>query len=378
MRDRANAIFRMVLLSRLWNASHGGVYVPVTESVSPNPYLEDPLRDLSTDQGILLTKVNPAFMTRQMSELISFREGMVFHITSLKPIRSKNSADKWETAALKEFEAGKDEKFELQDISGMKAYRYMAPLFVEKACLKCHAKQGYNEGDIRGGISVIFPAQKTLSARATGRNNMIWLHTGIFFAGLFSIIAIFRFSRKADNALLMLSIQDGLTGIANRRHFNNVLEKEWLRARRNSSVLSIIMADIDFFKQFNDIYGHQTGDDCIVMVTDTLSTQLKRPGDFLARYGGEEFVAMLPGTDFKSAISIAESMRQGIEAEGFPHKGSDISPNVTISAGVASIVPDVGSSTTASSFVSKADRALYKAKHNGRNRVEGEELPDNS
>ncbi|MEA2104269.1 MAG: ATP-binding protein, partial [Candidatus Cloacimonadota bacterium] len=157
----SQAFFKQAVISRAWNAGHGGVYVPISEKVQPNPYLDDKNRDVTTKNGIKLTKINPAYMTRQTSEIAQERGDVRFHITSLNPIRPANKATPWETEALKSFEKGTKEygKF-VSDSSGVRVYRYMAPLITTEGCLKCHAKQGYKIGDIRGGISVTIPFEK--------------------------------------------------------------------------------------------------------------------------------------------------------------------------------------------------------------------------
>lgn len=163
-RERGAALFRLVELARDWNARHGGVYVPVTESTQPNPYLEHPRRDVVTRDGMALTMVNPAFMTRQMAEIAQQTDGIQLHITSLKPIRPANAPDAWEAESLRRFEAGLNEIVEL--IPGpVPVHRYMAPLKVAKPCMACHEKQGYQIGQIRGGISVTMPAAHLLGVR---------------------------------------------------------------------------------------------------------------------------------------------------------------------------------------------------------------------
>ncbi|MFH2074289.1 MAG: diguanylate cyclase, partial [Pseudomonadota bacterium] len=163
------------------------------------------------------------------------------------------------------------------------------------------------------------------------------------------------------------SMRDGLTGLANRRHFDEYLEREWKRALREKAPLSIIMCDIDFFKSFNDTYGHQSGDDCLQAVARVLEQGLRRPLDVAARYGGEEFVVVVPGTPLPGALAVAESIRSGIEALAIPHASSSAAPVVTISLGVASVVPAPDSA--AADIVSAADQALYRAKDEGRNRI---------
>lgn len=160
---------------------------------------------------------------------------------------------------------------------------------------------------------------------------------------------------------------DGLTGIANRRRYDECIEDEFRRARRNGTLLSLIMVDIDHFKKYNDSYGHQTGDTCLKAVAATLNKGLHRPGDLLARYGGEEFVVVLPCTDREGAYLIAENMRRHVEALNIHHATSSVADHVTISLGVASLIPH--HSRELDQLQVAADQALYRAKREGRNRV---------
>ncbi len=173
--------------------------------------------------------------------------------------------------------------------------------------------------------------------------------------------------RRANEMLQELSLRDGLTGISNRRHFDESLEREWHRARRDSTSLSLILFDIDYFKKYNDRYGHQAGDECLRTVARMLKSMIQRKTDIYARYGGEEFVVILPNTDVVGATGIAELIRLAIEACAIPHAASLVSEFVTISAGVASISPDTESDFNA--LIAEADALLYEAKQSGRNRV---------
>ncbi|WP_295007680.1 diguanylate cyclase [uncultured Dechloromonas sp.] len=168
-RERGAVLFRLVELTRDWNARHGGVYVPITETTQPNPYLAHPQRDLETRDGMRLTMINPAFMTRQIAEIAEQVDGVRFHLTSLKPIRPANAADAWETEALHRFEQGRTEILDLVFEERGPQHRYMAPLMIKQACLTCHAEQGYKLGDIRGGISVTMPAGNILEIRQAQR-----------------------------------------------------------------------------------------------------------------------------------------------------------------------------------------------------------------
>ena len=155
--ETARAFFQQVVITRAWNSLHGGVYVPVSDSVRPNPYLEDPLRDVVTDQGVKLTMINPAYMTRQLAEIALKANGIQFHITSLNPIRPENKPAEWEKKWLRSFEDGATENGEFFTEGPHSSFRYMGPLMVEESCLRCHAKQGYKVGQVRGGISVTIP-----------------------------------------------------------------------------------------------------------------------------------------------------------------------------------------------------------------------------
>lgn len=181
--EAARNMFRMVVLTREWNARHGGVYVPVDRGTQPNTYLQHPRRDVTTTEGMQLTLVNPAFMTRQISELARDGAGVQVHITSLRPIRPENAADAWETKALATFESGASEAGELTDGAGGRQFRYMAPLYTQDSCLDCHRQQGYRLGDVRGGISVSLPAQPLDEASVPLRRQTMLSHGLVFLLG---------------------------------------------------------------------------------------------------------------------------------------------------------------------------------------------------
>jgi diguanylate cyclase (GGDEF)-like protein len=160
---------------------------------------------------------------------------------------------------------------------------------------------------------------------------------------------------------------DGLTGIANRRRFGEFLHQEWSRALRTATPIALVMVDVDFFKRFNDSYGHLIGDDCLRRVASVLHAAARRPGDLAARYGGEEFAVILGGTPGDSALVIADILRQGIEDLHITHESSEVSRHVTASVGVALANPTDGG--TPELLIFAADEALYRAKAAGRNRV---------
>ncbi|HEU4708882.1 MAG TPA: sensor domain-containing diguanylate cyclase [Methylophilaceae bacterium] len=162
-----------------------------------------------------------------------------------------------------------------------------------------------------------------------------------------------------------LSYRDSLTNVANRRMFDLIMEREWADAQRNKQPLSVILLDIDYFKQYNDHYGHLQGDECLKEVAQTLSDVAVRPRDFLARFGGEEFVLVLPETNAEAARKIAERCREFIAHARIPHAKSFIGDTLTISLGVGTLTP--GRENTANAFIREVDRRLYEAKQKGRN-----------
>ncbi len=169
-------------LYRFWGALHGGVYVPVTEQTPPNPYLETPNRDVLIHDR-LFTLVNPAYMTRQVYEMAEKKLMAKGHITSLKPLRPENKADSWETIALETFEQGKDEYSEVVTFADRPYLRLMRPFVTEKACLKCHAKQGYKLGDVRGGISISVPMNKYFEIQGANINHLLLAYLSIWIIG---------------------------------------------------------------------------------------------------------------------------------------------------------------------------------------------------
>ncbi|MES3024366.1 MAG: diguanylate cyclase [Pseudomonadota bacterium] len=172
---------------------------------------------------------------------------------------------------------------------------------------------------------------------------------------------------EANIELRRLAALDGLTGIANRRRFDEAIGAEWQRGRRDGKPLSVLMCDIDSFKAYNDSLGHVAGDQCIRQVAGLLASQLRRPADMVARYGGEEFAIVLPETELEGARLVAESCLAQLRALAIAHPGSKQGTTVTMSIGVASAVPGPEGSTDL--LIRRADRALYTAKSDGRDRV---------
>jgi diguanylate cyclase (GGDEF)-like protein len=172
--------------------------------------------------------------------------------------------------------------------------------------------------------------------------------------------------KRQSDMLRQLAMTDGLTGVANRRNFDEALEKEWRRCERARQPVSLIMADVDHFKAYNDNYGHQAGDSCLAAVAAAMGGCVRRPPDMVARYGGEEFVVLLPQEDADGAAAVAERILDRVRGLGIDHAHSSCAKHVTVSLGVATMMP--ARDRFPAGLVAAADSALYRAKETGRNR----------
>lgn len=172
--------------------------------------------------------------------------------------------------------------------------------------------------------------------------------------------------RIANQQLEQLAQTDGLTQLANRRYFDKYLLQQWQQCRREQQPISVILLDIDYFKKFNDTYGHQARDDCLKQVAQALQVSIQRSTDLAARYGGEEFVVVLLNTKQTGAAIVAQAIRENVRSLSIPHKASDVSDFVSLSMGINTVIPR---DELPENFVKQADLALYQAKEQGRDRI---------
>lgn len=189
----------------------------------------------------------------------------------------------------------------------------------------------------------------------------------VLVSQLYGITRLYHSIAGANKILMTQANQDGLTGLSNRRCFDRLLEIEWNRARRDKSSLALLMIDVDFFKKYNDCYGHLAGDDCLRKIAEHLLRVINRPGDVAARYGGEEFVVILPNTDSNGARLVSERLLSNLNAAAIVHEQNLPGGHVTLSIGVSAMIPVTG--YTVSTLTLAADNALYQAKESGRNRI---------
>lgn len=221
----------------------------------------------------------------------------------------------------------------------------------------------YSHGDAWGSLSIV------------RHHSVPWSETDVELAVVVTdqlAIAIeqsqlYQQLHQVNQELENLANLDGLTQVANRRRFDQILEQEWLRLRREKLPLSLILADIDYFKLYNDTYGHLAGDDCLKQVARALNQSLKRPADLVARYGGEEFAVILPNTSLTGALQVAEAIREAVYNLQLCHKTSPGKGVITLSLGVSSLIPSGDEEPQI--LIKEADQALYKAKNKGKNIV---------
>ncbi|MBT3197737.1 MAG: DUF3365 domain-containing protein [Gammaproteobacteria bacterium] len=192
LRTEGGTVFELLVLMRRWNAEHNGVYVPLTEASPSNPYLTDPQKDILSNRGQNLTKVNPAYMTRQLSEMAPTESPVQFRILSLKPLNPINKPDQWEAESLLAFEQGALMKSTLEQRLEGTFFRYIAPLITTSECLKCHARQGYQKGDVRGGLSIALRVNQRVAMVKSEKRESAVLHGVIYLLVALLLILLGR------------------------------------------------------------------------------------------------------------------------------------------------------------------------------------------
>jgi signal transduction histidine kinase len=263
---------------RYWATSHGGVYVPVTAETPPNPNLAHiPERDIVTPSGRKLTLVNPAYMTRQVYTLGQKKYGLFGHITSLKPIRAQNAPDDWEREALGAFEKGTSEVSGLTKISGQTYYRFMRPFITEKGCLKCHAQQGYKEGDVRGGISLSVPWSPIRRALVLNITVICLAYVVMLFLGFMGLrysynLVIRQMHKRKQNELFLKEINN--QQVAVNRMVSQDLKSPLITIRAYAKYLEEDIADGDAGKIEKSLYFISNAADSMFSLVEELQLLL--------------------------------------------------------------------------------------------------------
>ncbi|MDZ7817160.1 MAG: diguanylate cyclase [Aliarcobacter sp.] len=384
--QQASTLFNNIVTLRKWNSDHGSIYVKEHDGLKPNPYLKD--NHDYTKNNELLIKINPAWMTRQISELSNQSEKFYFKITSLNPKNPANAPDAFEKIALEELNKNKSEEFYTRILNDK--YNLMGTLRVEPSCLNCHQEQNYEIGDVLGGLRVSVPIDNYLEniEIVESKSNILYLIT-IFTSISFIVMVTFTINsiytrelnilklnktlenkvnqrtkelRLANKKLLEISNIDYLTNIPNRRCFFETGLKSFYLAKEKNSDLSIICIDIDYFKSVNDTYGHNIGDEILKLVVKVIEKFIRK-SDILARTGGEEFTILLNNMNENNAFILAEKLRIAVENSFYDNDSIKI--KTTISLGISQIKKD---DEDLDSIISRADKALYLAKEGNRNK----------
>jgi len=364
-RTSARTTYEKDVLYRRWVAMKGGLYAPVSEATPSNPHLQVPNRDVKTSGGLCLTLINPAYMTRQVNDLALGTYNFQGHITSLNPIRPGNAPDPWEAQALKLFERGEKERSAIETISGKEFFRSMYPFVTEKSCLKCHATQGYKEGDIRGGISVSIPMAPLRYIEQSRVIQLSFAHFFLWVIGL-SIIVVgtkrLRMQTKkreeAEEAIRALSITDELTGLHNRRGFLSLAGQQLKLADRNKRGILLYFADLDGLKWINDTLGHEEGDKALIETAAVLKETF-RTSDIIARLGGDEYAVLALDTNEANSAIFTARLQSLIDKRNHQENRRY---RLSISAGCSYYDPE--NPVSMDELIASADKLMYEQKQN--------------
>jgi diguanylate cyclase (GGDEF)-like protein len=373
-RTSAEISYKKDLIYRRWVSSQGGVYVPVSGMTPANPYLKVPHRDITASGGLSLTLVNPAYMTRQVNELAMEMHDLQGHITSLNPIRPDNRPDPWEAEALKTFEQGVKESVSIEMVSGKEYFRFMRPFVTEKACLKCHATQGYKEGDIRGGISVSIPMESLRAIEWSRMAELTLAHGFLWMIGLVGIGAGTRrlwsqtlLREKLEEELLSLSISDSLTGLHNRRGFLSLAGQQLKLSDRNKRGVRLYFADLDGLKWINDTLGHEEGDKSLIEAASVFRETF-RASDIIARMGGDEFAILAIDPENSSN---PEMLLGRLQSQIDRHNSQE-NRNYRLSISIGYALYDPASPCSLDELMARADTLMYEQKRSKKDLLQQE------
>lgn len=332
----------------------------------------------------------PATYTIELGERVSqIEEGLSIRLFSDYPFPNRQTTggpqNLFEQQALTFLKQNPQSSFYQQDKkNGHLVFRYAEAIQMQPSCIKCHntwpgsPKTDWQVGDVRGVLEVIQSMDVFVTQSQAGLRSLWLTFIVIGCLAVTSLILVISYLQNANqilqskvtektSALIRLAHFDSLTELANRRCFDQVLEQEWRRMERQQQPLALMMCDVDYFKRYNDAYGHQAGDQCLRKIAQAIQDNVRRTGDLAARYGGEEFAIVMPNTDHYQAWRVAEKIQQAIWALQIDHHHSDVAAQITLSIGIASRIPKPMDHPT--HILRVADNALYEAKVKGRNQI---------
>jgi len=391
--ERGKMLFQMIELTRSWNALHGGVFSPTSDDNPPNDYLGPHMREIVEKSGKRYTRINPAYMTRQLSEL-GREQGFQFHLTSLNPLRPGNAADKWEENSLVAFETGTLERTSLIDTNGDKIFRYMAPLKMDPTCMECHAHQGYKTGDIRGGISINIDANEIFNPIYNSVYASIALHLIVWILVSYLIISNFlrlRVSAPAEprsqpplfdtpaphtavtaaepeqkpipepkpaiepepeptsgpeqkqgpepepESSAKSGQQDAITGMHNTRYFEISAPTLWQHAINRHQSASFLLIEVDEFHDYLKTYGQLEADLCLRQISAQIRRYTRGKQALSARHGVSAFVILASGLSKHTAVNLATSLLETVAELGIRNRHGKHEKVVTITCAVATM-----------------------------------------
>ncbi|MFA6488933.1 MAG: EAL domain-containing protein [Sideroxydans sp.] len=360
---------------RNWAASHGGVYVPPTERIPPNPYLHDPERDVVTTTGKHLTLMNPAYVLREVQRDFSGNVNIKSHLTSLKLSNPINAPDAWEASALKSFDRGSKEALAVSDIDGKPYLRLMLPLPVTPACLKCHDKQGYKLGENRGGIGASVLLEPYTEVQLVRGSHMSWSHGVIWLIGLLSTLAVYRrekhvtAEREAVQEMIRnLAYHDDLTHLPNRHLLKDRLQQAASISGRTGMSCALLFIDLDHFKTLNETRGYEAGDALLIEVAHRLSSSA-READTVARLGSDEFVVVLKTLDPLIAAATEQAQVVAEKVQALLSQPYQLKEHIHVLTPSIGIVVFKGEHANVENLLKFAEVAMHQAKAAGRNAI---------
>ena len=332
---------------------------------------------------------NPATYTIELGERLSDEpEGMLFKLYSDYPFPNRRltggAKDQFERDALAYLKANPTDSFYRKEkIGDCLLFRYTQAVIMEPSCVTCHntlsnsPKKNWEIGEVRGVVEVTQSLSRITLIAQDGLKAIYTVLATIIALAVSGLVLVIHRLRTINRDLEIqvaertaklshLANLDGLTQLANRRQFDRVIQREYFRTRRKQEPISLIMCDVDYFKSYNDTYGHQAGDDCLCAIAQVLKGNIKRSGELAARYGGEEFAIILPNVDGVGATQIATMIQNEMHHLKIPHDNLKAKPYVTLSMGIVTAIP--GPNDSCQQLIKTADKALYQAKNQGRDR----------
>lgn len=332
---------------------------------------------------------NPATYTIELGDRLSDEtQGMLFRLYSDYPFPNRQETggprDEFEKNALTYLKENPQGHFEKKErLNDRLTFRYTEAVVMEASCVACHntltqsPKTSWQVGDVRGIVEITQPVDTVMLMAQDGLKNIALVLTtiiGLAIAGIMAVVNRLRHMNheleekvaQRTQELQKLATTDALTGLANRRHFDEVMEQAIANHGSLNQPLSLILCDVDHFKQYNDTYGHQTGDSCLHAVAQVLQHHTQRENRLAGRFGGEEFIILLTNQTSEEAIDFAQKIRQDMHYLALEHCASSTATCVTVSMGITTLMPTAMS--TKKELIKIADQALYKAKNMGRDR----------